>query len=356
MTTRFLALLALLACLVLAFSACGENHQDDNVEQNGSTPEPGAGLDPTTNPEEAVVDALINVLDYEIAEDPAADREGSASGTVGGPGGTGGKKIMAKIINPGDDILSEIIAVPGQRFKLTVGGGRVSKSATLNTALQIEFSVVEDLNGDNVGGDNITQTVPLALIAGKVARVDMTIRRALNSDVGSGNAPEPGSGELVYTEALREDALGAKDDFFGVNYATGQVLFDVDGNEFLDVGDDQVLDDANMNGWPDQTEGDYFDPGVNPPSAAAPFLSGMIISVDLAAYAFDLQTDDGRLIRVTIEPFALIAPLTEGGDLLGQVILDPSMVGTHVSVDGVQLDEQSFLAFRVVLDPAKPTR
>ncbi len=358
MRNKYIAALTLLAGLLLLLlgTGCGQNHQD-NDDQTGSSPEPGVILGPSDNPDVAVVDAVINVLDYEIAGNTASGRGGSAAGAPGGPGGSGsGKQIMAKIINPGDDILSQIIATPGVRFKLSVGGGKVSRTSALSTALQIEFKVVEDLNGDKVGGDTIIQTVPVSIIAGKVAKVDLTIRRAGMTDVGSGSAPDPGDGELVYTSAEREDALGIKDDFFGTNYATGEVLYDVDGNEFLSPGTDQVLTDENMNGWPDLTEAPYFDPEVNQPSAPPAFASGMVIAVDLAGYSFDMQTDDGRTVHVQVEPSALIAPIGPDGELLGQVVLDPSMVGRHVQVDGIPLDAQSMIALRVILDPDKPVR
>ncbi|MDQ3023006.1 MAG: hypothetical protein M3R04_01280 [bacterium] len=253
--------------------------------------------------------------------------------TLAPPVGAGtSASIMAKIIDPGDDILRETPIMPGNNFQIAVDQAVAGK-------LQLEFSVNEDVNGDGTTPDTVVTAVPIDLPLGRVASMNMTIRRGVrpaSPPVGPqlGQAEEvffPATGEVLLVDLTQSDASGPKSNFYAVT-PSDTSIFDADGDRFIEAGDDTIYVDNDENGWPDGSEAAYSNA-----DAGDLQLNGTVSAVSRVSREVTLRLSGSDILAtVIVDPFASILPLAEDGTLLGSLILDQSLVGRTVQVYGLK--------------------
>jgi hypothetical protein len=266
--------------------------------------------------------------------------------TVPGPVGTPtSMDVMAKIINPIDDILSSSDGSSGSQFDLQVDGDAVGR-------FEVEFEVAEDVNGDGTTPDKVILAVPVDLPAGKLATFNMTVTRGVKAS-GPPTSGEPGNAEDVFYPALAgevllvdvtlSDANGPKSSFYAVTPG-GSAAFDADGDRFIEAGDDTIYADANHNGWPDESEAAFKNADATALSAKA-----TVNAVDRVKRELTLRDAAGTLTTIIVDPFASIVPVTAEGTLLGSLLLDQSLVGRELQVYGLQDGAENRAALAVVL-------
>jgi hypothetical protein len=350
-------LLLLLACVMLGQAACGSgssNLGNGGIDNSDGLPAFPPDIPQSSNQDEAVLEGIIRVVDFAPPESAAPDPGGA--GGPGAPGATSGFNIMAKIINPGDDILSQTPVLPGTTYRLTVLRSQLGTANSIKAALAFSFEVNEDLDGDDIGGDTISQTIPVTLTLGTVSRVNVDISKGVPAEAGA-PAPNvdpstaPDKGELVYTFVDRDDAAASADSYFGTNYADGQTIVDADGNGFLRPGDDRVIEDGDSDGWADSSEEVFFDA-----ANADQVFEGQVTAVDLAKYTFTMLSS-GKTITVHLDPFVTIQPVAADGTLLGQVVFSSDLVGKGVNVSGFSTGTtDELLGLRVVILPSNNGR
>lgn len=289
----------------------------------------------------------------------------NSSGTPALPG-TALSQIMARLLDPEDDILRTV-------YPSTSGAYRIDYNQTLSKGkLRLTFRVAQDLNGDGSGGDTVDQYYPVSLVLGRVAKLNITLSPATATVLG---ALTPTAGEVLLTSLDQLDGAGANRTQFGSFVADGQVIYDQDRDGTLELGDDYSAPDTDQNGWADQSEGGYSLGGApGDPGLLYETLSGLITAVDLAAHSLSVRSDlDGATVTVLydplvcrIEPYVPISgfpPLRgdEGGadgelpapayDYLAPIPFDASLAGRQVIVSGFTT-EAGFSAVQiVVLEP-----
>jgi hypothetical protein len=151
------------------------------------------------------------------------------------------------------------------------------------------------------------------------------------------------SGEFMFTHYLALDANGTHENFYGTFFATEAVVYDIDGDEFLEPGDDLSGDDQNSNGWADSSE-DQFVGAVG--SLAT--LEGVITSVNIADQQFTVRHEDGSTTTVELLAFTGLEVLDEDG-FVGQTSLGTHLVGMQAYIEGSATPGGNFAASWVVV-------
>ena len=295
-------------------------------------------LEGGTDEQTAVVEGLLTLEGMTLLEPPA---EGAAVSQVPDP------RVLVRLLDPGDDILSEVNPDLSGDFRLEYIG------AALDAKLQVEFTVVEDLDGDGEGEDLVKQSVPLALAPGHVAEVNLHLALA-DQDAPVGASPLGQDvvvavvGEVLLVQLESLDTNGYHDEFYGVFFSDGFTIYDVDDNQFLEPGDDYLGGDADSNGWVDGLE-----QGFSAPIAAMELLEGTVTDVSIADQTLQVRLTDGRLVDILVDQFTSIEPLTAESEFYGTLPLDASLIGRRVQIDAVPVTD-GYLALWIVLPDYKP--
>jgi len=340
MTRSYVAGMALVVVFALLFIAGCKGHGGLDPEQ----PAPGsfetidednqARLTPLTDAALKTVRGTLKVVGLTIA-----DEQGLAV-----PADKSSLKLMARLVDPGDDILSEI--VPG-------GDGSFILQTTDNTVsakLDVEFKVEEDLNGDGEGGDQVSLNMPITLRAGFEVRADITISLGSPSNFDqalTGGQGEP-AGELLLVEYNSVDGKGEHHEFYGLFPQSGLVVYDKDGDEFLEPGDDLAGTDTDSNGWIDQNEVVFSDP-----MAASSSVEGIVTGVSIADREMTLKTSDNQVYLAHVDPFASIEIYDQEGKFIGLTSLGDHLVGRSAHVEGVMVSSFTIEASWVVINESK---
>ncbi|MBN2081743.1 hypothetical protein JW859_05975 [bacterium] len=295
----------------------------------------------------ATVEGLLTVIGFTIINTEEGGGLGDGASAVSQ---VSDMRVLVRLVDPEEDILSEVNPDLGGRFSLDYTG----ELSFLK--LQVEFAVAEDLDGDGTGGDLLSQAVPIALQPGRVAQVNLEFKR---NGVSEGmNAPIelvadsellPTEGEMLLVELASLDANGAHEEFYGVVYSTQQVIYDVDQDDFLEAGDDYVGTDGDANGWVDNLELS-FDEAT---ATAATGFEGVITDVDVAEQTFALHQADGSILLMTVDTFTAIE-LSDNGQFYGQLTLASSLIGRRAYVKCLPIPN-GYLALWVVV-PDQPTK
>jgi hypothetical protein len=289
-----------------------------NEERMPGAPQPSA----------AVVSGRITVSGFTVLSEGGTPVAGGESST----------KVLAQLIDPEDDILSETRPGADGTYQLTYTGQKTK------VKLRLRFKVQEDVDGDGKGADQIEQAIPLTLALGLASSVDIALRKAAEADVEQ--SLRPAKGLVLLADVHRLDGTGKHVDFYGTFFADGFVVITLDGDRFLEPGDDLRAVDHNRNGWPDLDEARYDDP-----SLTSATISGVIVSVDSAHQTLMLKDKAGKQTLVIFAPFAAIEPMNAAGDFYGAVPLTPLLAGSAVTVQGWPLPE-GFLADWIVVSAA----
>jgi len=328
------------AVLLLLLAGCRGHGNRPDEGTAGEFPEPP--LDGNANPDEAALSGSISLSGLTL------DGEGGhiasdAGGFTGSPGAggippIGQPGIMARIVDPGDDILNSTFTDASGFYALSLG-------TTALVKLQVELRVVEDIDGDGTGGDTILQSVPVSLVQGKAAVVNLQFSLGSPLQADGSVFPEGGSGGLIITEMYQEDGNGTKNDFFGTLPGLGEMVFDRDGDHFLQRGPDPTYVDGDKNGWPDPSEMAYSDPAALPTE-----LDGTISAVSIPELTMSLLLSDGSTKTIIIDPFTTIQQLSADGTYLGELTFDASLVGRSAHVSCLDTPAGVVAGMVVVLD------
>lgn len=260
-------------------------------------------------------------------------------------------RLLVRLVDPEDDILSEGYPDEGGRFELAYTG------PVLNAKLQVEFKVEEDLDGDGTGEELLTHSVPVGLKPGRVAQVSITLaRQATESAPGvpivdiADQELLPEIGEMMIVRYLAQDANGYHDEYYGVLFSSAQTIFDQDGDEFLESGDDFIGQDANSDGWIDSYEMGF----AGSQSMDEETYIGTVINVHVADQTLTLELDNGEALLVLVDPFTPIEPLSINNQFYGELPLDSSLIGRRVQVSGLAMAESLLALWIVVLESDPP--
>ena len=192
---------------------------------------------------------------------------------------------------------------------------------------------------------------------GRVAQVSITLARQVTeaapgvpiADIAD---PEllPETGEMMIVRYMAQDANGYHDEYYGVLFGSELTIFDQDGDEFLEAGDDLVGEDANSDGWIDSYELGF----ANPLAAEETSYSGIVINVHVADQTLTLELDNGDALLVLVDPFTPIEPLSIDNQFYGELPLDSSLIGRRVQVSGLATTEGLLALWIVVLESDPP--
>lgn len=341
----------LIAVLLAAGCRGGGEEVDFQGEPQPPDPSPAiaandARMPTAEDPQVAGVEGVLLVEGFTVL-DPS-ETEPPGSGTSAVVGQVPDMRMLVRLVDPEDDILNETFPDVGGRFLLEYSG------PVINAKLQVEFTVAEDLDGDGEGGDTLLHSVPVGLKPGRVAQVNLTLARR-TAVVGVGQ-PFPGvadlelypeAGELLIVFYVGQDGNGSHNEFYGVNYAEGQTVFDTDGDQFLETGDDIVGEDEDVNGWIDSYEESF---GVD---AESQFMFGVVTNVNKASQTLTLATVDAGALLVLVDPFTSIEPFSPDNQFYGGLPLDASLIGSQVQILG-KATPDGFLALWIVVLPDDP--
>jgi len=345
-------LLWVVAIVVMLVGGCsGGNDAADQMDnelpggQNQYVVTSSERMPLSDDPSIATVEGLLTVVGFTIV-DPGAEvgDEASAVSQVSD------MRVLVRLVDPEDDILSEVNPDLGGRFSLDYLG------ELSYLKLEVEFMVAEDLDGDGTGNDTLRQAVPIGLQLGRVAQVNLEFK--LNgADLGTAAPIElvadtellPEEGEMLLVELSSLDANGAHEEFYGVVYSSQQAIYDLDQDDYLEAGDDYVGVDDNANGWIDELELNYDEATA----AMVTGFNGVITSVDVAEQTFMLQLADTQVLLMTVDAFTSIE-LSDNGQFYGQLTLDSSLIGRRAYVKCLPIPN-GYLALWVVV-PEEPTK
>lgn len=297
----------------------------DAIEANNES-----RLDPAADEQSAAVSGQLTITGFAVLDEtglPVAD-------------GPAAPKATARLLDPGDDILSEDVPGIDGRFLLAT-------TAPVSAGIvEIEFRVEEDIDGDGTGEDTIVQRIPIALKPGRTATLNLELSKGEADGIDSELvvAPQNGTGEFMLTRYEALDARGSHENFYGTFFAAGSVVYDVDRDEFLELGDDVSGSDSNANGWADEAEAQF---GADAGPQA--FLQGVIAGVNTANQQFTVRLPDSSTTTVILQPFAGLEVLDEEGQFVGPTSLGPHLVGKQAYIVGTAGFGGSFLADWVVV-------
>lgn len=252
------------------------------------------------------------------------------------PAGQANTHITAQLIDEEDDILSEMVPGADGKYALTVF------SPTLTVRLRVTVKVADDLNGDGIGNDTLTQEVPVQLVTGKSVSVSLRLKRAVQADMQP--VLWPTAGAVVLCDLSRTDGNGSLTKFYGTFIAGGFVIISLDGDRLLEDGDDWRQPDANHDGWADPGEAVYGNPTLSTAT-----LSGTVKSVDTIGQTL-IVSRQGVNTVVFLGQFCSIEPFSAMAGFFGEVPLTPSLTGRVVTVQG-QLGPGGMMADWVVYTP-----
>ncbi len=319
--------------LIFAFASCKGG--GDVVEGNVFSPQAidetnDLRLDPAADEQSSAVSGQLSITGFTVLDEtglPVMD-------------GPGAPKATARLLDPGDDILSEQMPGVDGRFLLA------TTEPVTTGIVEIEFRVEEDVDGDGEGEDTISQRIPVALKPGRTATLSLELNKGEADGIDSelAVAPQNGTGEFMLTRYEALDANGSHESFYGTFFATGSVVYDVDRDEFLEIGDDVSGSDSNTNGWADDAEALF---AADP--APMGFLEGVISGVNTASQQFTVRLPDGSTTTVSLQPFAGLEVLDEDGQFVGPTSLGPHLVGRQAYVEGSTGPGDTFLASWVVV-------
>lgn len=290
--------------------------------------------------------------------------------------GEGGAKLMGRLLDPGDDILSVVIPGIDGRYEL------FTTQSVTEAKLQLEFRVLEDVDGDGQGNDLIVHTVPVLLVPGFISIVNMTISPGTIHNLAPELQSEDGQGGFsVVVGVERTDGNGEYDETFAL-FPDGLLYIDDDNDEFIEPGQDSFWEDANRNGWPDSEEEGYDGFSISD----WVYLEGKVLSVDTAGQTLFLFVDfaevlppngipqhdpslTGEVLQVrklsytVMEGMVLPSDAEMSGDLMPEDIrftdpflIDSSLVGRMVIVQGLYDGNsvEAVLIFELSREPSMP--
>jgi hypothetical protein len=275
----------------------------------------------------AVLQGKVDVTGFKLATTP-----GTGTGT--------GKlwKIMAHLIDDEYDILSAQVGKDGS-FYLPYAGEKTELK------LKITIDTTEDLNADSKANDQIVQTVPVKLLPGYVANIQMAVLRGSQSIMDK--ALWPSRGAVVVNDIMRLDGNGRDTTFYGTFLADGCDVFSVDGDKFLGLKDLR-LPDLDRNGWPDRNEQLYADPGLTGAN-----VEGTVISVSVVNRTLRLRTANKSELVVYLQPFTGMEAISADGYFdSAKLSLDTKLVKRWVVATG-RMAPEGLLAEWLVIAPAK---
>jgi hypothetical protein len=315
----------------------------------------GAGedrLEPTQNSAEAVLSGQLAISGLTVVDDAGTPVEPAKALS----------RVLARLVDPEDDILSQVNPDNGGLFKI-----KITKSL-LSGKLVLSVRVAEDLNGDSQGNDLLEQVIPVSLSPGREATLDLTLAPA-TADVLGDALPQQGLALLARLDQV--DASGATALVYATLFASGTVIADRDHDGKLEPGGDDIsAPDANSNGWPDSSEQSYAEPAPAGPEVPFESLQGRVESVSLETQSMVLRLDSGTQRTVHVDPFVSIEPYVAVGpppsegegnggaggtdepsyDFLGSLPFDSSLVGHSVIVNGFSSGVDFYAQWIVVLD------
>lgn len=265
------------------------------------------------------------------------------------------ERIMVRLLDPTEDILiASVHPDLGGRFTIT------TITPVVNARLEVNLAVLEDLNGNAVSDDLVNQAVPLTLRPGQVALVELKLSRSLprqepgavlNNNPAIADALLPDAGFMLLAELKVQDGSGYHEDFYGVNYLTGSVVYDTDGDRALEEFDDYNGADTNTDGWADAFE-ELF---AQPQAPATTLLVGYVTSVNQGLSQLTIQRDDLTFVVIDVDPFVAIEELNStaaggAGQFFGPVILDVALIGKFVQVEARPTATGYLASWIVVID------
>ena len=269
------------------------------------------------------------------------------------------EKILVRLIDPGDDILIEEINPDlSGHFEFST----IEKLKTIY--VEIGFDVAEDLDGDPETQDGILQTVPVTLKTGKAVEMDLVVSCS-TEDSAQNSLEQPGvmdvlrpeEGCLVIVQLTIEDAYGFHEDIYGVNYFDATVVYDSDGDESLEFGDDYITGDADSDGMVE----DFYDTVAEARVAGAKeeLVHGVITKVNNSANNLTIKLADGNLIQIMVDPLVAIEQISFAKDLktsefYGPLTLDAGLVGQHCEVVVIPVDDEYYGMWVIVSDEPFP--
>lgn len=340
--------------LTVALLAAGCHGGGTNAPMGqDNTPEPAAAttandlrMPVEQDPQVAGVEGVLTVEGFTVLDPTAQEPPGAGASALTSL--VPDYRFLVRLVDPEDDILSETNPDVGGRFALQYSG------TVINAKLQVEFSVEEDLDGDGTGGDALMHSVPVGLRPGRVAQVDLTLSRQ-TADTGMGkpfpNVVDlelyPASGVLMIATYTAQDGNGLHNEFYGVNFSDGQTVFDTDGDQFLEPGDDVVGRDADSDGWIDSYEADFAS------NADPQTIFGVVTNVSRANRLLTLTSMENDTQQVLVDPFTPIEPLAQDDQFYGELPLDAGLIGRQVQVFGLPTAD-GFLALWIVVLPDEP--
>lgn len=277
------------------------------------------------------------------------------------PGGGGGaasaipsqipnERIMVRLIDPDEDILNEVHPDLGGIFTLDYTG------PVVDAELQVDLTVAEDLDGDGAGEEQIAQSVPLKLAPGLTTQVNLELELVSAGEPFDGTPPyagdlAPAVGAVLLVEVSVQDASGLSEDYYGVFFAAGRTVYDEDGDDVLELGDDFAGEDFDLNGLVDP-----FEPMVE--SDGVPFvpvsLEGTVLAVNESQRILRLSTLGGLTLEISVPPNTGIEVYSTGpGTFISQGELGDWMVGRYVFIDALETPTD-YIAEWIVVDEALP--
>jgi hypothetical protein len=319
-----------LAALVLGLAlgmGCRSHHNGLPTPGEGAAPPSPEQLDqangqrlaPVAQPASSQVAGRITLSGFTLLDGmgTALDNPGQANG-----------RILAQLIDEEDDILCA--KNPSQAGDFTLDYTGPFRAVKLRVLAYVQ----EDLDGSGQGGDQLQLVVPVSLVAGRAATVNLTLRRGGQADVDP--SLRPTRGEFAVCDAYVLDGTGQHATFYGVFFAGAFVVISTDGDRFLEMGDDLRLPDLDHNGWPDSDEAAYNDSLL-----AATTVSGHVTTVDTANQTLTVRDAGGVQVLVFVSPFCAIetfsgssAPGGMGGEFFGARQLGVDLIGKAVTATG----------------------
>jgi len=299
-------LIGLMALVLLAGCKGGSGVASESLDAGQLVNNESLARLPDAEEGTAVVRGTLTLIDLTIITQSVASQVGDLS------------QVQVRLVDPEDDILAETSPDQVGFYELAVPVGPT------NAKVNFEFLVEEDLNGDAQGGDILAQTLPITLAPNKVVRLDLTLSIALEESYDQilGQA----TGAVIQARYSALDAYGLHEDLYALFYGTAQVVYDRDGDEFFERGEDLALVDNDLNGWADQYE------LIFPATNALEPLEGTIVAVNLGQQTLTIRTTADILVQ--LQPFASIEVFSERQGFIGFVPLDPSLVGSDAVIWG----------------------